>query len=74
MADYRICKRDGRWLLFERGVLFDSFDSLWEAHSYALASTLSNELFKPGGLVRFAALVDAANWWQAYESACEECA
>ena len=74
MSDYRVCKREGVWRVYDRGVWADSFDSLPEAHSWALAAAISGQLFNGGGLVRFAALRDAAGWWQAYESACEECA
>ena len=71
MADYRICKREGKWRVYERGVWADSFGSLPDAHSYALASSVADQLFNPGGLDRLAKLIDEANWWQAYEKACE---
>ena len=75
MSDWRdgwfVCKRHGKWRVYERGSWWDSFDSLPEAHSAALAGSVSDELFNPGGLCRLAKLIDEANWWQAYERACE---
>ena len=71
MSDYRVCKRAGVWRVYERGAWADSFDSLPEAHSWALAAAISDQLFNRGGLSRFAALVDAADWWAAYQKACE---
>lgn len=70
-AAWFVCKRDGRWRVYDRGVWHDTYDSLPDAHSAALAYTLSAELFTRGGLVRFAALRDAADWWAAYEKTCE---
>lgn len=44
----------------------DSFDTLPEAHSYALACVVSNECFEPGGLTRLWKLIDDADWWRSY--------
>ena len=52
VSKWRVCKRAGVWRVYDRGVWADSFDSLRDAHSWALAASVSDELFNRGGLTR----------------------
>ena len=71
MGEWRVCKRAGVWRVYDRGVWADSFDSLRDAHSWALAASVADVLFKPGGLSYLGEILDAADWWAAYCKACE---
>lgn len=60
MMRWTVCKRDGRWRVLDRGVWWDTFDTLEEAHSYATENAAADILFKPGGLSLLALLKWAA--------------
>lgn len=68
MAGYRmilkhkwsVCKRDGQWRVLARGVWYDTFDTLPEAHTYATQCAYADSLYEPGGLTCLTALTNLA--------------
>jgi hypothetical protein len=57
--DWAICKRDGRWRIYERRPYgwswHDVEDTLPAAHTAATQYAVMDELFTPGGLTRLKA-------------------
>lgn len=47
---WSVCKRDGEWRVYDRGVWADRFPTLADAHTYATQCAISDTLFSPGGL------------------------
>lgn len=72
MADWRVCKRAGMWRVVVRGAWADSYDTIQEAYSWALRGAVTDELYAPDGIARLNELLDAADWWAAYEKTCQE--
>jgi hypothetical protein len=52
MSDWRVCKRDGTWRVYDRGVWHETHRSLTEAHTAATQLAVACELFTEGGLTR----------------------
>lgn len=49
-ARWTVHKRDGKWRVSDRGVWHDTFESLWDACTYATQCAVADELYAPGGL------------------------
>lgn len=47
---WTIRKRDGRWLVYDRGVLWDWFHCLQVAHTIATQNAVADVLYSDGGL------------------------
>lgn len=52
MSDYSVCKRDGRWRVYQDDTWTDTFDTLDEAHDWASQCAVADVLYEPGGLTR----------------------
>lgn len=61
MSDYKVRKRQGSWRIYERGSWLDAFDTLQEAHTYAMQSAAAAELYEPGGLTRLRVMLQLEN-------------
>jgi len=61
MTRWTVCKRDGSWRVYDRGVWAETYDSLEEAHTAATQNAVIDVLFKPGGLSLLALLKWAAS-------------
>lgn len=72
MKRWKVCKRAGEWRVYDRGVWWDTYPSLQDAHSWALRCAVTDELWAADGITRLRELLDAADWWRAYQSACAE--
>jgi len=65
--DWAVCKRNGRWRIYQRRdnwVWHDVEDSLPAAHTAAMHYAVMDELCSPGGLTRLKKLQTiACGWW-----------
>jgi hypothetical protein len=56
--DWAVCKRDGKWRIYQRRrdgwVWHDAEHTLPDAHTAATQYAVIDELFNPGGLTRLA--------------------
>lgn len=52
MRKWTVCKREGRWRVYDNNTWSDTFDTLPQAHSWAMACAISDWLYEPGGLTR----------------------
>jgi hypothetical protein len=50
MPDWRVCKRDGAWRVYDRGVWHETHRTLPEAHTAATQLAVACDLFTEGGL------------------------
>lgn len=49
-ARWTVKKKNGYWVVFDRGVAWDCYTTLEEAHSVATRNAVADELYAPGGL------------------------
>ena len=71
MSDWKVCKRDGQWMTYQREQAVDRFPTLQAAFYWALRCAYADELYAPDGITRLRKLIDDADWWHAYEAACD---
>lgn len=51
LKDLQVCKREGVWRVYDRGIWADSFDTLEDAHTFATQCAVVNAIFEPGALI-----------------------
>lgn len=61
MSAWTIAKRNGKWRVYDRGIWWDEFDTLEEAHTHATQNAVTDVLWQPGGLSLLALLKWAAS-------------
>lgn len=54
MKRWTVCKRDGRWRVYDRGVWSTTHDTLVDAHTEATQNAVADVLYAPGGLTLLA--------------------
>jgi len=65
MPNWRVCKREGRWRIYQRRdewVWHDVEDTLPAAHTAAMHYAVMDELYAPGGLTRLKAMQQIVAW------------
>lgn len=63
MHRWSVKKRGGQWRVYNAGAWTDTFTTLPQAHSYATANAVADELCKPGGLTCLATLRQREREW-----------
>lgn len=62
---YFLCKRNGRWRVYDSWMSWvDEFDSLEDAHTWAMQSAAADVIFAPGGLTRLKAMLRLESAWR----------
>lgn len=50
MTRWTVKKKNGYWTVFDRGIAWDCFNTLDEAHTWATCNAVADVLYAPGGL------------------------
>jgi hypothetical protein len=56
---WSVRKKGDQWRVYDRQWWHDTFDTLEEAHTYAMQCAVADVLYEPGGLTRLAELTAA---------------